>query len=122
MVKKTNFVEGYRNRIYCLHYIFLEVTRLFISIDKLWENNLMPIELHNIPHFYIQSGLRYKRMPFHNKVITKIFRYIMRKKNDKSLEEKQMEHAISSSYDISSKDDILIIIKVIRDGGIGETE
>lgn len=88
-------------------------------IDEMWGNNFSPTELINIPHFYMQSGLRYEKMSFSDKLMMKVFYVIMKKKKDKTEDEKQMENAIANSYDISSKVYIAPLIDALKSESIG---
>lgn len=83
-------------------------------IQEAWNRNLSPDELKNIPHFYMQSGLRYERMPWGDKLMMKVFCTMMKKKKHKEAYEKEVENAISSSYDISSRDYIEPLVSFLK--------
>lgn len=83
-------------------------------IDEMWRNNLSPEELLKIPHFYMQSGLRYERMPLTDKLMMKMFYTMIKKKKDKSEYEKQMEKAITGSCDFSSKEYIIPLLAILK--------
>lgn len=72
-------------------------------ITKFWEQNLTADELTKIPHFWMQSGLCYEKMSFSDKLMMKVFSFMLKHKKEKEPYEKNFEQAISSSYDISSK-------------------
>lgn len=72
-------------------------------IAGLWKQNLSAEEIVQIPHFYMQGGLCYERMSFPDKLMMKGFAAMMRKKKDKSENEKALEKAIARSYDISDR-------------------
>lgn len=83
-------------------------------IDEMWNNNLSATELLEFPHFYMQSGLRYEKMPLIDKMMMKMFCTMMKKKKDKNEQEKQFEQLIMNSYDISSKTYIMPLIYSIK--------
>ena len=85
-------------------------------IDEAWNNNLTPAELESIPHFYMQSGLRYEKMPFGDRLMMKAYAAMMKHKKDKDEYEKEFEKVISSSYDFSSRAYIEPLISYIRSG------
>ncbi|MDO4273074.1 MAG: flavodoxin domain-containing protein [Eubacteriales bacterium] len=85
-------------------------------IEEMWGNNLSPEELSDIPHFYMQGGISYERLPLSDKLMMKIFSAMLNKKKDKTEDEKQMAQAISGSYDISSKDYIMPLISSLKSG------
>lgn len=73
-------------------------------IEEAWKNNFTQDELSRIPHFYMQSGLRYDKMTFGDKIMMRAFASMVRRKKEKSEYEKAMEQAVNNSYDISSKE------------------
>ena len=83
-------------------------------INEVWNNNLTSTELIDIPHFYMQSGLCYENMSLPDKIMMKMFSAIMKKKKDKTEHEKEFEHAISCSYDISSKEYIFPLVNSLK--------
>ncbi len=74
------------------------------SIEEAWKNNFTSDELVQIPHFYMQSGLRYEKMPMGDKLMMKVFAAMMKRKKEKNEYEKAMAQALGSSYDFSSKE------------------
>lgn len=89
------------------------------TIRQAWENNLNSDELIHIPHFYMQGGLCYEKMPLSEKILMKTFAAVMkkklRKKKDKTEEERQFERVISTSYDISSKEYVKPLISLLKE-------
>lgn len=83
-------------------------------IEEMWGNNFSPAELVEIPHFYMQGGLRYERMPFADKMMMKVFYIMLKKKKDKNEYEKEAVKAISGSYDLSSKEYIRPLLAVLE--------
>lgn len=72
-------------------------------IEEAWKNNFTEEELAHIPHFYMQSGLRYEKMPLGDRWMLKAFASMIKHKKEKSEYEKAMEQALGSSYDLSSR-------------------
>ncbi|MGM9975184.1 MAG: flavodoxin family protein [Clostridiaceae bacterium] len=83
-------------------------------IEKAWQTNLTVEELASIPHFYMQSGLCYEKMSGFDRLIMKIFAYIVSKKKVKDATEAGLEQAIQSSHDISSKEYIVPLVEYVR--------
>lgn len=88
------------------------------QIAEMWKQNFSFDELKNIPHMYMQSGLRYDALPFFDKLMLKVLGAMLKKKKQKSTAQQQMETAIRTSfhtpYDISSKDYILPLLQVVQ--------
>lgn len=84
------------------------------TIREFWSNNLSADELREIPHFYMQSGLCYEKMSFSDRLMMKVAAVMIKKKKDKTAEEKEMEQAITRSYDISSKKYIEPLVEYLR--------
>lgn len=83
-------------------------------IEEMWRNNLSPTELSEFPHFYMQGGLRYEKMPLSDRLMMKAFRFMMQKKKNKNEADRQMAQAIAGSYDISSKEHIAPLIAAMK--------
>lgn len=83
-------------------------------ITDAWNSNFTPDELKNTPHFYMQAGLRYERMPFFDKIMMKAFVAMMKHKKDKNAYEKSLESAISASYDISAREYIRPLLACLK--------
>lgn len=90
------------------------------TIQDAWKNNLTSDELLSIPHFYMQGGLRYEKMPLHEKIMMKTFASVMKRKiknkKDKTEEDMEYERIISSSYDISSIAFIEPLVRFLKEG------
>lgn len=84
------------------------------TIEEMWRNNLTSKELSELPHFYMQAGLRYETMPFLDRMMIKAFRAMMRKKKEKTEADIQMVQAIAGSYNISSKEHIRPLIAALK--------
>ena len=84
-------------------------------INKIWANNFTETEIKSIPHFYMQSGLDYEKMGFADRTIMKIVSKFMSGKKDKTDNEAGFEQAIQNSYDISSREYIMPLIRFIKD-------
>lgn len=83
-------------------------------IEEMWSQNLSPEDLLHIPHFYMQGGLAYEKLPLPDKLMMKAFSAMMKKKKDKTEDEKVMAEAISGSYDISSKEYIMPLVALLK--------
>lgn len=85
-------------------------------INEFWANNLSAEELEQVPHFYMQSGLRYENMGFTDKTMMKIAAFMMSRQNDaeKTDVDKGFEQAISHSYDISDEKYALPLIECLK--------
>lgn len=83
-------------------------------IEEAWKNNFTADEAEHIPHFYMQSGLRYEKMPLGDRLMMKVFAFMVKHKKDKSQSEREMEKALAGSFDISSKEYITPLISYIR--------
>ena len=70
------------------------------EIAALWARNLR----EDVPHFYVPAGLRYEGMGFTDRLLMRVFAFMLGRKKDKSESERQMERSIASSYDFSSPD------------------
>lgn len=84
-------------------------------IKEFWKQNLSTDELENIPHFYMQSGLNYEKMSLPDKAMMKMAAAMMKKKKEKDSYEREFEQAITSSYDISSKEYIKPLISFLKE-------
>lgn len=84
------------------------------TINEMWSGNFTPDELNEIPHFYMQGGLRYEKMPFGDKILMKAFAAVMSRKKDKTEADRQFVNAISGSYDISSKEYIKPLVAILK--------
>ena len=85
-------------------------------VDGVWKNNLSEEELESVPHFYLQSGICYERMPFVDKTIMKMAASMMSKKQDKDEYEEGFEQALKGSFDISSKEYTKPLIDYLVEG------
>lgn len=85
------------------------------TIEEFWRQNLSAEELAQIPHFYMQAGLCYERMPFGDKMMMKAAAVMLKKKKDKKDEDLAFEKAISASYDISDSKYAEPLIAFLRD-------
>lgn len=85
-------------------------------IEDAWKNNLTSDELGKIPHFYMQGGLRYEKMPFGDKMMMKVFATMVKRKKEKSKYETAMAQALGNSYDLSSKEYIKPLVSCVIKG------
>ena len=88
------------------------------TIQEAWRRNLTPDEIQSIPHFYMQGGLHYETMPLHEKLMMKAFAAVMKskvkRKKDKTEEDQEFIRMISSSYDISEKEYIELLVSFLK--------
>lgn len=85
-------------------------------IEDAWKNNLTSDELGKIPHFYMQGGLRYEKMPFGDKLMMKVFATMVKRKKEKSEYETALAQALGNSYDLSSKEYIKPLVSCVIKG------
>lgn len=85
-------------------------------IKEAWRNNFTPKELEHIPHFYMQSGLCYEKMPLGDRLMMKVFAAMMKRKKGKSEYETAMAQALGNSYDLSSREYIRPLVSRVREG------
>ncbi len=90
------------------------------TISAMWKNNLTEDELASVPHFYMPSGLDYDKMGMADKLLMRMFASMMKNKKDKTEQEAEMAQAISGSYDISSREYILPLVRCINGENTGE--
>lgn len=84
------------------------------TIEEFWRQNLTEDEYVKIPHFYMQAGLCYERMSLPDKLMMKVAAIILKRKKDKGQFDKKFEQAISSSYDISSREYIKPLVSFLK--------
>jgi menaquinone-dependent protoporphyrinogen IX oxidase len=84
------------------------------AIEKIWSRNFSGIEINSIPHFYFQGGLNYGKMGFIDLMMMKTAAKFMSRKKDKSNFETSFEQAVQSSYDASSKENIMPLVEFVR--------
>lgn len=87
------------------------------TITGFWKQNLSGEDLLTIPHFYMQAGLCYERMPFSDKMMMKAASAVLKRKKDKGDFDRAFEKAISGSYDISDKKYAEPLISYLREKG-----
>ncbi|KAB3533450.1 hypothetical protein F8154_10635 [Alkaliphilus pronyensis] len=84
-------------------------------INKIWQRVFSEKELKTIPHFYMQSGLNYKKMSFGDRTIMKTLAKILGRKKIKNSAETGCEKAIANSYDISSRKYIVPLVEFVKE-------
>ena len=83
-------------------------------IDEAWNKNLSAEELAAIPHFYMQSGLCYEKMPFAERMMMRMAGAMIRKKKNKTESEQGFEQAIAASFDQSSSEFIRPLVEYLQ--------
>ncbi len=84
------------------------------TISAFWNNNLSAEELERIPHFYMQSGLRYEAMGLVDRLMMKGLSAMLRKKKDPTPEDLEMARRIASSSDYSSTEYIVPLVNHLK--------
>lgn len=85
------------------------------AINTIWKASFSSEELEKIPHFYMQGGLNYEEMGTVDRMIMKALAKMLSSKKDKNSDEIGCEQAIGSSYDISSREYIMPLIRYIQE-------
>ncbi len=75
-------------------------------IEKIWEKSIAKEVLKKVPHFYLQSGIRYEKLDLAEKFLIKIFACIMNVTKKKS--------KFEISFDLSSKQNIEPLVKCVK--------
>lgn len=83
-------------------------------LELFWRENLTPEEIREIPHFYMPGGLCYEKMSLSDRMMMKAFAAMMKKKKDKTPEDKEMAKMIAGSYDISDRTYIEPLVSALR--------
>ena len=83
-------------------------------INAMWRTNLSPDELRTVPHFYMQAGMNFAKMPFIERMMMKLATLIMARKKEKTAEEQGFADALSRSFDITSPEYARPLIDHIR--------
>jgi len=84
------------------------------AIDRIWTNNFTDTERNLIPHFYFQSGMNYEKMGFIDKTVMKTVATLLSRNKDKNDFETGFEQAIQNSYDVSSREYIMPLVKFVK--------
>ncbi len=73
-------------------------------VNEVWKNNFTPEEFEAIPHFYMQSGICFEKMPFGEKMMMKVASLMMKTQKEKDEMGQGFEEALKGSFDISSEE------------------
>lgn len=84
-------------------------------VNDVWKNNFTPEELASIPHFYMQSGICYEKMPFGEKMMMKVASLMMKSQKEKDEMGQGFEEALKGSFDISSEEYIKPLVEYMKD-------
>ncbi len=84
------------------------------EIEPFLKQNFTKSEFEKVKVFYCPGGLDYEKMSVSSKFMMKMFVKILKAKKDKTKEELEMIHMISTSYDISDKKYIEPILKCLE--------
>lgn len=105
-------IDGYRKAMKLLKMHGAKSMVLFVTgaapneaqdiIDKFWKDNLEQPEI--IPHFYMQAGLCYEKMPLVDRLMMKMaVKFIAKQQGSATASEQDFGKMIASSYDISDE-------------------
>lgn len=84
------------------------------AINDVWKNNFTPEELGTIPHFYMQSGICYEKMPLGEKMMMKMAALMMKSQKEKDEMGQGFEEALKGSFDISSKEYVGPLVEYLK--------
>lgn len=84
------------------------------TLKKMWEKNFTSGELEKIPHFYLQAGLCYEKMPFFERMMMNALKSMLKKKSVEGIDAGTAE-VIASSFDASDKKYISPIVKRLKE-------
>lgn len=85
------------------------------TLKKMWEKNLTADELQKIPHFYLQAGLCYEKMPFTERAMMNALKSMLKKGKSINGIDEGMAKALESSFDISDKKYIMPIVEWLKE-------
>lgn len=83
-------------------------------VNDVWKNNFTPEELETIPHFYMQSGICYEKMPFGEKMMMKMAAQMMKNQKEKTEMGQGFEEALKGSFDISSEEYVKPLVEYLK--------
>ncbi|MBE5881295.1 MAG: hypothetical protein E7289_03120 [Lachnospiraceae bacterium] len=83
-------------------------------VNDVWENNFTPEELEVIPHFYMQSGICYEKMPFMEKMMMKMAARMMKNQKEKTEMGQGFEEALKGSFDISGEEYVKPLVEYLK--------
>ena len=83
-------------------------------VNDVWKNNFTPEELESIPHFYMQSGICYEKMPFEEKMMMKMAAKMMKNQKEKDEMGKGFEEALKGSFDISGEEYVKPLVDYLK--------
>lgn len=107
-------VQGKNFAVYATGAMPMEATEL---LEKMWINNLGNENVEKIPHFYMQSGLRYNMMSLGDRLLMKGFSKIMSTKKNKNSVEEGVTKALAESFDASSEEYIKPLVEWVERKG-----
>ena len=72
------------------------------TVEGFWAQNLTGAQQRDLPHFYLQSGLCYEKMPLIDRLMMKGLCAMLRAKKHKTGQDAAMLRMIARSFDASS--------------------
>lgn len=85
------------------------------SIPEFMARNFSEEEKERIAVFYFPGGFLPEALPFASRMMMKGFLSLLRKKKEKTEEEKEMVQMLSSSYDLSDRKYILTLCELFQE-------
>ncbi len=89
------------------------------TIRQAWEGNFTAQELRQIPHFYLPGGLRYEKMPLHERAMMRAFAAVMKgkinRKKEKTAQDEAFVQMIGTSYDLSAEQYIEPLVSCLKE-------
>lgn len=86
------------------------------TVRQFWAQNLTDEQQRTLPHFYLQSGLCYEKMPLIDRLLMKGMAAMLRGKKDKTEQDLAMQRMIAGSFDISGEEHARPVVEWIRAG------
>lgn len=83
-------------------------------IDGYWRANFTPDECVQIPHFYLQGGLDYKKIGFFSRALLRFLSGSLRRKKDLSPSDAAMAQTLAGSFDATDRALIAPIVEHLR--------
>lgn len=84
-------------------------------IEETWKRNFSAEELSSIPHFYMPGGLKLEKLPFGDRMMIRVFSWMLKRKKDKTEFEIGFESAVRASFDITSKTNIDPLVALLKE-------
>ena len=83
-------------------------------VNDVWKNSFSSEKIEKTPHFYMQSGICYEKMPFGEKMMIKMASLMMKSQKEKDEMGQGFEEALKGSFDISSEEYVQPLIAYLK--------